>query len=126
MKVIEVKHGCYAAEVCGTLPAHTCGSPDACTDVKPNGVVCTFGTRTVTTFHEPSDIAAEVVERSAHHEKAHGGKPSPSDLAAIRVAAAQGKNIHSAEAEVESKAHGRRHGETNRAFHDASPHVFGH
>lgn len=126
MKTVETRSGCYNADECGKAAAHTCGSPDACTKAKSSGVVCTFGTLTRTTFHEPSDVAAEVAAAEDQHEKAHGGKPTATDKAAIRLAAAAGKNMLSVEAEQAAKDHGRAHGASNRTFHDANPKAFGH
>ncbi len=126
MKTVEVKHGCYDAVRCGDKAAHACGSPDACNAVKANGVVCTFGTTQRVTFHEQADIAAEVAQAEAQHEKAHGQKPDVNEKAAIRVAAAAGKNIWSQQAEDDAREHGERHHTTNRALHDSNPAVFGH
>ena len=145
MKTIETRHGCYDAVRCGALDHHACGSPDACADVKPNGVVCTFGTTTRVTFHEQADIDAEMAEiEDAVVEIVRQGKVEvpvvagltaatfarkdipAMDRAKWRAEVMRGKNIHSVAAEAESRASGKKHGDDNRAFHDANRQVFGH
>ena len=126
MKTVEVKHGCHDAALCGLLDHHECGSPDACEKVRSNGIVCTFGTTQRVTFHHREDILAEVEERAAHHEKAHGEKPTEAELAAHRVAATHGKNIHTQEAEDAAYEAGHAHHAANRQIHDENPAIFGH
>lgn len=125
MKHVEIRHGCLDAVLCGDKATHLCGATDACNAVKSSGVVCTFGTTQRVTFHELSDIEAEVVERSAHHEKAHGSI-TPADTAAIRVTAAAGKNLHSPKAEKDFTDAGHKHHTDNKSLHDSNPEVFGH
>ena len=154
MKHVSISHGCLDAVLCGDTckgcgklrnthapdykgedkatdayapqGKHICGQVDACSGVSPKtGEVCTFGTTTRVTFHELSDIEAEVVERSAHHQKAHGGI-TPADTAAIRVTAAAGKNLHSAKAEKDFTDAGHKHHADNKSLHDSNPAVFGH
>lgn len=136
MKTVEVRHGCLDAVKCGALDHHECGATDACDTVKSTGFVCTFGTTTRVTFHEQSDIDAEVDERTRAHAAVFpddiasnvNGKITlkAGSQAAIRQAAVHGKNIWSQAAEDEHRAHGHAHGAQNRALHDSSPAVFGH
>lgn len=129
MKTIETKHGCYDAVRCGALDHHVCGSPDACHDVKVSGVVCTFGTTTRVTFHEQADIDAEVAATLTaikDVDPAAFAAMTALDKAKVRVEVLKGKNIHSVKAEQAARDGGKKHGDDNRAFHDANRTVFGH
>ncbi len=125
MKIIEARIGCLSPVECGKGKAHICGSLDACSVVRGDGFVCTFGCLSSTPLHEASDIDQEVTAEVTKYETTYG-KATPEATASIQLKVLEGKNVWTQEMENESIKSTQKVVSDNKAMHDLNPAIFGH